>query len=145
MNKHSTIKYFFLVFIVFAALASPRLVSAEDNTAQDNKNTIKKNTGIKVENGINGFQRITDYDKGTVTIKINGEVVEPIVDPIIPCDCDESQSELSSDLINKIYSLFAVMTNHMYDTYTLKFFYKIIPNPYKDQHTILIHINKITN
>jgi hypothetical protein len=57
---------------------------------------------IQVERGINGFERIKDLRTGKVTIKMNGEVVEPIVDPIIPCDCDGANSEYSNPIVEKV-------------------------------------------
>lgn len=64
-------------------------------------NSIKR-TGIEIEEGINGFQRIHDWGKGTTTIKINGEIVEPTETRLVDCDCEDTNESIEQEMIAEV-------------------------------------------
>lgn len=82
------------------------LVAAGNVASSDNKSDVSQyevakkvevEPGVFVEKGKNGFRRITNRNTGEITITIDGEIIEPIVDPISNCTpCQSDGIDLTS-------------------------------------------------
>lgn len=83
-----------LILGLLLAVSSAGIATGEEANRQSIQPTQRH--GIHVERGINGFERIKDYDNGTITIKIDGEVVESSSDSMIFRDCEDCGTDLAA-------------------------------------------------